>query len=73
MRKWSGRLFPIVLALVVLAGLIFAAPVFASKPAANAQQKGNNDPGGNCGYAYRPGWGYGDDNHIHTGPPGQSK
>jgi hypothetical protein len=20
----------------------------------------------------RPGWGYGDDNHVHTGPPGQS-
>lgn len=20
----------------------------------------------------RPGWGYGDTNHIHTGPPGQS-
>src|SRR4051812_44369814 len=20
----------------------------------------------------RPGWGYGDDNHIHTGPPGQT-
>jgi len=21
----------------------------------------------------RPGWGYGDDNHCHSGPPGQSK
>jgi hypothetical protein len=20
----------------------------------------------------RPGWGYGDKNHVHTGPPGQS-
>ena len=20
----------------------------------------------------RPGWGYGDQNHVHTGPPGQS-
>lgn len=20
----------------------------------------------------RPGWGYGDPNHVHTGPPGQS-
>jgi hypothetical protein len=21
----------------------------------------------------RPGWGKGDDNHVHTGPPGQGK
>jgi hypothetical protein len=20
----------------------------------------------------RPGWGFGDENHVHTGPPGQS-
>ena len=20
----------------------------------------------------KPGWGYGDNNHVHTGPPGQS-
>jgi len=23
------------------------------------------------GYGYRPGWGYGDNNHTHIGPPGQ--
>ena len=23
--------------------------------------------------AERPGWGKGDENHVHTGPPGQSK
>ena len=22
--------------------------------------------------ATKPGWGYGDKNHVHTGPPGQS-
>ncbi len=29
--------------------------------------------GGNGGQdsGERPGWGYGDNNHIHTGPPGQ--
>lgn len=26
---------------------------------------------GNSG-ATKPGWGYGDKNHVHTGPPGQS-
>jgi hypothetical protein len=26
---------------------------------------------GNSG-GTRPGWGYGDKNHVHTGPPGQS-
>lgn len=27
---------------------------------------------GNTGDNTRPGWGYGDKNHVHTGPPGQS-
>lgn len=26
---------------------------------------------GNSG-STKPGWGYGDQNHVHTGPPGQS-
>jgi hypothetical protein len=26
---------------------------------------------GNSG-STKPGWGYGDKNHVHTGPPGQS-
>ena len=28
--------------------------------------------GGNSDNNTRPGWGYGDKNHVHTGPPGQS-
>jgi hypothetical protein len=28
--------------------------------------------GGGSELETRPGWGYGDDNHIHTGPPGQT-
>ena len=27
---------------------------------------------GNSDNNTRPGWGYGDKNHVHTGPPGQS-
>jgi hypothetical protein len=44
---------------VVVASLM-TTPVFAGN--------GNN---GKCPGGERPGWGYGDDNHEHSGPPGQ--
>ncbi|MDP3941664.1 MAG: hypothetical protein Q8Q49_05140 [bacterium] len=40
-----------------------AAAIIMVTQAALAQ----GNPGGT-----RPGWGYGDNNHTHTGPPGQS-
>lgn len=46
----------IVLSLVVIAGF------FVVTTTTYAQQTGNT----------RPGWGFGDQNHIHTGPPGQT-
>jgi hypothetical protein len=48
----------VLIALVVA----FVAVVSISAPAAFA--KTTND--------VKPGWGFGDQNHIHTGPPGQS-
>jgi hypothetical protein len=43
-------------AAIVVAFALVATPVLA--------QNNNNDT--------RPGWGFGDQNHVHTGPPGQS-
>lgn len=39
---------------VVTATVMMASAAFAAKPTDNT----------------RPGWGYGDNNHTHTGPPG---
>jgi hypothetical protein len=56
-----------------LTGLLFAALAafgaarYASSAAAQAIPPGG--PGA-AQYEYRPGWGCGDRNHIHTGPPG---
>ena len=41
---------------------VIAAAVVTMATAALAKEKGGD----------RPGWGYGDTNHHHTGPPGQS-
>ncbi len=49
-------------ALLVLGVLAFAAVVMVHAAAAQA---------GNSG-ATKPGNGFGDQNHVHTGPPGQS-
>lgn len=48
------------LIITVVVASLMATPVFADN--------GNNGKyqGGEC-----PGWGYGDDNHEHSGPPGQ--
>ncbi len=43
----------------VLVGLLLSAPILAKN--------------GNGQDSERPGWGYGDTNHTHTGPPGQMK
>ncbi len=48
--------FWIVLSLVI-ASLVLVGTAFAA----------NNGKAGGT----RPGWGYGDNNHVHTGPPGQ--
>ena len=45
-----------------LIGALVAVPAFAGDS--------SGDPGLGYGYGYRPGWGYGDPNHDHTGPPG---
>lgn len=46
----------LILAAIVAAGVITVGGAFAQ---------------GNSG-GTRPGWGYGDTNHVHTGPPGLS-
>ena len=38
----------------------------------NGNPPNGNTPGGSGTVDLRPGWGYGDKNHIHTGPPGHT-
>jgi hypothetical protein len=52
------------LASAALGGLLLVGPVFAGE--------GGHGPR-KFGYGYRPGWGFGDGNHDHTGPPGLIK
>ena len=53
----------------VVLGTLVAWPALASA------KGGGHAYGYGYGYGYgdnvRPGWGYGDKNHVHTGPPGQ--
>lgn len=44
-----------------------AGPLFTSDASANGYGYGYGSSGG-----YKPGWGFGDKNHEHTGPPGQA-
>jgi len=46
---------------IIVGAFAIAGILFASASVANAK---NDSP--------KPGWGYGDKNHVHTGPPGQS-
>ncbi|MBW3538352.1 hypothetical protein KY386_02575 [Candidatus Parcubacteria bacterium] len=46
----------LIVAALVVAGGAVAASAVAAKPEGDT----------------RPGWGFGDKNHVHTGPPGQS-
>jgi len=48
--------------ILVLAALAAVSGAFVAT-AAMAQPSGDNT---------RPGWGFGDKSHVHTGPPGQS-
>ena len=61
MRKKT--IIAVIITLTVTALLILSSPVSAKQNSGN-----QNEP---FGYAYRPGWGFGDVNHIHTGPPGK--
>ena len=47
----------------LVAGAAIVITVAGASGAAFAAKKADNT---------RPGWGYGDKNHVHTGPPGQS-
>ncbi len=49
------------LGIVAVAAFVMLSSAFAVNTYA-ARKEGNT----------RPGWGYGDKNHVHTGPPGQS-
>ena len=53
------RLALSVIATTGVLGAVLSGPVLADS---------NHDSG--PGYGYRPGWGHGDKNHDHTGPPG---
>jgi hypothetical protein len=48
----------VIIGAIVAGSLAIGAAAFA---------QGNGNSGGT-----RPGWGFGDKNHTHTGPPGQS-
>jgi len=47
--------------------MVAAAVIFAAFALMVGQSFAKQTPNGT-----RPGWGYGDKNHVHTGPPGQS-
>lgn len=72
-RGDSGAATARLTAALALTGLLFAALAalgaarYATSAAAQAIPPGG--PGA-AQYEYRPGWGCGDRNHIHTGPPG---
>lgn len=61
MKGGETKMFAIKLKSLVIA--LMALSVFAIM-AVNAFAKTDGST--------RPGWGYGDKNHVHTGPPGQS-
>lgn len=50
-----------VLGVFVIAGLLLAS--FGAAATVDAKKNNSN---------VRPGWGHGDKNHVHTGPPGKS-
>jgi hypothetical protein len=72
-RRRSGAGTARLTAALALTGLLFAALAafgaarYATSAAAQAIPPGGP---GSAQYEYRPGWGCGDRNHIHTGPPG---
>src|SRR5581483_7991548 len=47
---------------VIASSVVFVQPVLAASNHTTEVNETNT----------RPGWGFGDDNHIHTGPPGHS-
>jgi hypothetical protein len=51
----------LVVAAIAVSALAFSVGVFAAP--GNGKKIGQGDT--------RPGYGYGDTNHVHTGPPGQ--
>lgn len=55
---------------VVVAGLITSVIVGLLVVPTVAAGGGKSD---DHGFGYRPGWGLGDKNHEHTGPPGQAE
>ena len=50
------------IASILLVGALWVVPALADGP--------EGVPGFGQGYGYLPGWGYGDQNHEHSGPPG---
>lgn len=66
---WALR-FALAAALTValLAVLIFSGGL---QTLDEAFGKGGPEKAASAQYQYRPGWGCGDRNHVHTGPPGR--
>jgi hypothetical protein len=59
------------LAIAVTALLLLALTASGVLPSlTEALGKGDNGKAASAQYQYRPGWGCGDQNHTHTGPPG---
>ena len=56
MRIIKKRTLPVILGTLFVCSLLVAQSAFAAPHENNT----------------RPGWGHGDDNHVHTGPPGHS-
>ena len=54
----------------VLVSAAITLVVMATMAAGPALADSGRDKDKPFGYGHRPGWGFGDDSHIHTGPPG---
>jgi len=67
---FKSKLFVALIIAVLVLGII-AAPVLAGNAQADKNQSSNGQKWGSGDE--RPGWGYGDKNHEHIGPPGKNK
>lgn len=64
MKKLIGLIFAALLLAIVLAQVQFV----------NAKQQDEKKPSTSpATSACKPGWGHGDKNHCHSGPPGQNR
>ena len=68
-----AKMHTLVIRVTLVAALTMLLLVALASLGAVGSASGKPSPGGNQYAETRPGWGCGDDNHVHTGPPGRSQ